>query len=201
MARRGARAPRRPRLDPSGALALPPAPGDVNKITIGEESNIQDGAVIHAAKHNAAGAARATRVGARVTVGHGATIHAATLADGCFVGMGATVLDGATVEGGAVVAAGAVVAPGATVPAGEVWGGAPARRLRATAPGEAAFIAASATNNAALAAAHAAECGKSAAALAADAAARADARGRSPDYDSHLGLERDPVTREVVRGG
>lgn len=139
-----------------------------------------------------------TVIGARVTVGHGATVHAATVEDGAFVGMGAVVLDGAVVESGAIVAAGAVVPPGVRIPSGEVWGGAPARRLRATAPGEGDFITASASNYAALAAAHAAENGKDAAELAVDAARRRDARERSLDYDSQTGVERDPVTREIT---
>ena len=172
--------------------------GDVNKITIGPESNIQDAAVLHAARHNAAGVALLTVIGARVTVGHGATVHAATVNDGAFIGMGAVILDGAVVESGAIVAAGAVVPPGTRIPSGEVWGGAPARRLRATAPGEGDFIIASASNYASLAAAHAAENGKDADELASDAARRQDARERSIDYDSSLGLERDPVTREIT---
>ena len=147
---------------------------------------------------NAAGAALPTRIGDRVTVGHGATVHAATLESGCFVGMGAVVLDGAVVRSGAVVAAGAVVAPGAVVPSGEVWGGAPARKIRAAAPGEAAFVESSARNYAALAAVHALENAKGPEALAADAARREDGRERSADYDSHLGIARDPVTREII---
>ena len=180
----------------------PPLPGDVNKIAIGPESNIQDAAVLHAARHNAAGVALPTVIGARVTVGHGATVHAATVNDGAFIGMGAVILDGAVVESGAIVAAGAVVPPGTRVPSGEVWGGAPARKLRATAPGEGDFIIASASNYASLAAAHAAENGKDADELAVDAARRQDARERSIDYDSSLGVERHapviPVTREIT---
>lgn len=112
--------------------------------------------------------------------------------------MGAVVLDGAVVESGAVVAAGAVVAPGAVVPAGEVWGGVPARKIRATAPGEAAFVENSAKNYAALAAVHLLENAKSPEAIAADAARREDARERSHDYDSHLGILRDEATRAVL---
>ena len=172
--------------------------GDVNSIKIGSDSNIQDAAVVHVAKSNPAGVALPTIIGDRVTVGHGATVHAATLESGCFVGMGAVVLDGAVVETGAVVAAGAVVAPGARVPSGEVWGGAPAKKIRAAAPGEAAFVESSAKNYAALAAVHALENAKSPETLAADAARREDSRERSADYDSHLGIARDPVTREIL---
>ena len=173
--------------------------GDVNSISIGADTNIQDNAVVHVAGTiNPAGASLPTTIGDRVTVGHAATIHAATLESGCFVGMGAVVLDGAVVRSGAVVAAGAVVAPGSVVPSGEVWGGAPAKKIRAAAPGEAAFVENSARNYSALAAVHALECAKSPGALAADAARREDGRERSADYDSHLGIARDPVTREIL---
>jgi carbonic anhydrase/acetyltransferase-like protein (isoleucine patch superfamily) len=74
--------------------------GDTNFIRIGARSNIQDGTIIHV---NAG--REATVIGADVTVGHAAIIHACTLEDGAFVGMGATVLDGAVVESGAVLAA------------------------------------------------------------------------------------------------
>ena len=75
--------------------------------------------MIHVAKHNAAGVSLPTIVGDRVTVGHNATLHACTLEDEAFVGMGATVMDGVTVKKGAMVAAGAVVTPGTTVPSGK----------------------------------------------------------------------------------
>jgi len=65
------------------------------------------------------------------------------------------------VESGAIVAAGAVVLPGRTVPSGEVWAGAPAKRLRALEPEEAGFLAQAAADYAALAAVHAAENSKS----------------------------------------
>jgi carbonic anhydrase/acetyltransferase-like protein (isoleucine patch superfamily) len=61
-----------------------------------------------------------TVIGAGVTVGSKAIIHACTLQDGCYVGAGATVLDGATVEAGAVLAAGALAAPRSVIPAGQV---------------------------------------------------------------------------------
>jgi carbonic anhydrase/acetyltransferase-like protein (isoleucine patch superfamily) len=72
----------------------------------------------------------ATIVGARVTVGHMALIHACTLADDSFVGMGAAVIDGAYVEGGAMVAAGALVTPNKRVKRGELWAGRPAKMMR-----------------------------------------------------------------------
>jgi len=99
--------------------------GDVNFITVGARSNLQDGTVVHVASDGPA-----TIIGDDVTVGHGAVIHACTLESGCFVGIRATVMDGAVVESGALVAAGALVTPGKRVKAGELWAGAPARKLR-----------------------------------------------------------------------
>jgi len=107
------------------------ARGDVNYIRIGENSNIQDGTIIHVASDRAGRlGALATLIGCNVTVGHGAILHACKLEDGCFVGMGATVMDGAVVEANAMVAAGALVTPGKRVKAGELWDGVPARMMR-----------------------------------------------------------------------
>ncbi|KFM26034.1 Uncharacterized protein F751_3672 [Auxenochlorella protothecoides] len=126
--------------------------GDVNSISVGEKTNIQDNVLVHVAKHNAAHQELPTRIGSSVTVGHGAVIHAATLGDRVVIGMGAVVMDGAVVEPESIVAAGALVTPGTVVPSGQVWAGSPARFLRDLAPGEAEFIAAAAEDYARLAA-------------------------------------------------
>ncbi len=99
--------------------------GDGNYITIGKGTNIQDNAVVHIDSQTLPAI-----IGEYVTVGHSAIIHACTLHDYAFVGMGAIVLDGAVVESGAVVAAGAVVTPGKTVPSGQLWAGSPARLMK-----------------------------------------------------------------------
>jgi carbonic anhydrase/acetyltransferase-like protein (isoleucine patch superfamily) len=78
--------------------AVCPASGDVNSITIGAGSNLQDGCVVHVAKDNVGKVVLPTVVGERVTVGHGSTLHACTLQDESFVGMGATIMDGAVVR-------------------------------------------------------------------------------------------------------
>jgi len=96
--------------------------GDIHEIRIGENTNIQDGTVIHVARHKFG-----TYIGDNVTIGHMALIHACTLEDNCMVGMHATVMDGAVVEEGALVAAKALVPPGKRVPAGQFWAGSPAR--------------------------------------------------------------------------
>jgi carbonic anhydrase/acetyltransferase-like protein (isoleucine patch superfamily) len=99
--------------------------GDDEPIRIGARSNIQDGTVVHVSSRISG-----TYIGADVTIGHLALIHACTLQDGSFVGMGAIVLDEAVVETGAMVAAGAMVTPGKVVKSGELWAGRPARKLR-----------------------------------------------------------------------
>ena len=107
--------------------------GDEHMVRIGARANIQDGTVIHV--HSLK---QGTHIGADVTVGHMALLHACTLEDGAFVGMGAVVLDEAVVEGRGMLAAGAMLTPGKRVPAGELWAGRPARFARKLAPEETA---------------------------------------------------------------
>ena len=99
--------------------------GDGPGIRIGENSNLQDGTVVHVAARGLM-----TTVGKNVIVGHMALLHACEVQDGAFIGMHSSVLDGAVVESQAMVAAGALVAPGKVVRRGELWAGNPARKLR-----------------------------------------------------------------------
>ncbi len=108
---------------------------DGNRVTIGENTNLQDGTIVHVTRK-----AFGTIIGADITVGHMALIHGCTLHDGCFIGMQATVMDGAVVESGAMVAAGAMVTPGKVVPSGELWGGSPASFMRKLSDGELDYI-------------------------------------------------------------
>lgn len=128
--------------------------GDVHEIRIGQRTNIQDGTVVHVT-----GGKLGTYIGSDITIGHNATIHACTLEDGCFIGMGAVILDGVVVETGAMVAAGAVVTPGKRVKRGELWGGNPAKLLRPLAADEMAFFPKSAANYARLAESYRGEAG------------------------------------------
>ena len=100
--------------------------GDVSPIRIGEETSIQDNAVVHVT-----GGKWSTEIGHRVTVGHGAIIHGCQIGDLCIIGMGATVLDGARVEDQCIIGAGALVTPGTIIPSGHLAVGAPARVRRA----------------------------------------------------------------------
>ena len=109
--------------------------GDVNKIRIGRNTNIQDGTIIHCnhdrdGDYRETGGGEPTVIGDNVVVGHMALLHACTVGDGAFIGMRALVLDRALVEPGAMVAAGATVTPGKVVTGGELWAGMPARRVR-----------------------------------------------------------------------
>ena len=111
--------------------------GDVNCIRIGARSNIQDGAILHvthAGPHTGDGFPCV--IGADVTIGHAAVIHACTIEDACLIGMHATVLDGAVVRKHAFVGAGALIPPGKIVGEGELWVGNPARRVRVLGPAQ-----------------------------------------------------------------
>jgi carbonic anhydrase/acetyltransferase-like protein (isoleucine patch superfamily) len=99
--------------------------GDVNRITVGDESNIQDNAVLHGELDTFD-----VRVGKRVTVGHNAVLHGCVVEDECLIGIGAVVLNGATVGRGSVVAAGALVPEGMQIPPGSLVMGAPAKVRR-----------------------------------------------------------------------
>ncbi|CAN5960395.1 unnamed protein product, partial [Sphagnum jensenii] len=165
--------------------------GDVNYIRVGAETNIQDNTLVHVAKNNAVGNVMPTIIGDKVTVGHNSVLHACTLEDEAFVGMGATILDGAVVEKGAMVAAGALITQNTRVPSGQVWAGNPAKFLRHLTEEEHSFIALSATNYAALADIHAKENLKTFEEIEADKLIRKKWALQSDDYDSQLGIRRE----------
>ena len=100
--------------------------GDVERIRIGKNSNIQDNVVIHVTHFK-----NPTQVGENVTVGHGAILHGCTVRDGALIGMNAVVLDRAVIGEGALVAAGAVVTPHTHIPPGMLAAGIPAKVIRA----------------------------------------------------------------------
>ena len=99
--------------------------GDTNHIHVGAGTNIQDGTIVHVNRSTFP-----CLIGAHVTIGHACIIHACTLEDRAFVGMGATVLDGATIAAGGMLAAGGLLTPGKRIGPGELWAGAPARLKR-----------------------------------------------------------------------
>ena len=99
--------------------------GDVNSITIGNNTNIQDGAVIHCTYQQAK-----TVIGSNVSIAHNAIVHGCTVEDNVLVGMGAIIMDGAVIGTNSVIAAGAVILPGTKVDAGSVYAGVPAKRIK-----------------------------------------------------------------------
>lgn len=106
--------------------------GDVNYIRIGARTNVQDGSIIHVSHDGpyTRPGGYPTIIGADVTIGHGAIVHACVIEDACLIGMHATVLDGATVKKHGFVGAGAVIPPGKTVGERELWLGNPAKLVR-----------------------------------------------------------------------
>ena len=101
------------------------ARGDVNRIEIGADSNIQDGSVLHGELD-----LYPVLIGERVTVGHMVCLHGCVVEDDCLIGIGAIVLNGARIGRGSVVAAGALVAEGMDVPPGSMVMGVPAKVRR-----------------------------------------------------------------------
>jgi carbonic anhydrase/acetyltransferase-like protein (isoleucine patch superfamily) len=100
--------------------------GDVNFIRIGNDTNIQDNAVIHCTYQKAG-----TTIGSQVSVGHSAIIHGCTLNDHVLVGMGAIIMDQAVVEEFCIIAAGAVVLENTRCLSGYLYAGIPAKCIKA----------------------------------------------------------------------
>jgi len=100
--------------------------GDVERISIGERTNIQDQATLHVSAGRFP-----TLLGNEITVGHRAVVHGCRVADGALIGIGSIILDGAEIGENALVAAGAVVTPGSKIAAGMLAVGMPARAVRA----------------------------------------------------------------------
>ncbi|MBI4865810.1 MAG: gamma carbonic anhydrase family protein [Candidatus Wallbacteria bacterium] len=108
---------------------------DVHRIRIGKRTNIQDNTVIHATFEK-----YPTVIGADVTVGHSAILHACTVEDLCLIGMGSVVMDDVVVGTGSLVAAGTVVSPGTKIPPGSLVVGVPGKVRRPLTPEESAHL-------------------------------------------------------------
>ncbi len=107
------------------------ARGDVNSITIGAGTNVQDGAVLHVTCDSQfVPGGKPLLIGENVTIGHSAVLHACTIEEFCLIGMNATVLDGAIIHSRCMVAAGSVVSPGKVLESGFLYVGAPAKQAR-----------------------------------------------------------------------
>lgn len=107
--------------------------GDVNTITIGDRTNIQDGAVIHTLYDGSPHPSQ-THIGNDVSVGHNAIIHGGIIGDNCLIGMGAIILDNAEVPAGCIIAAGALVLSNAKLEPDSLYAGIPARKIRTVTP-------------------------------------------------------------------
>ena len=99
--------------------------GDVNFIKMGNQVNVQDGAVIHCTylKHP-------TNIGNNVSIGHNALVHGCTIHDNVLIGMGSIVMDACVVHSNSIIAAGAVVLEGTIVEEGSIYAGVPAKKVK-----------------------------------------------------------------------
>lgn len=103
--------------------------GDVHYIKIGNNTNIQDNATIHATYQKSP-----TNIGSNVTIAHGAIIHGCTLHDNVMIGMNAVILDNAVIQSNSIIAAGSVVTKGTIVESGSVYAGIPAKKVKDISP-------------------------------------------------------------------
>ena len=99
--------------------------GDVNSIRLGDETNVQDGAVLHCTFERAT-----LTIGSRVSIGHRAIVHGCTVADDVLIGMGAIVMDHAVVGAGCLIAAGTVVLENTVCEPGYLYAGVPAKKIK-----------------------------------------------------------------------
>jgi carbonic anhydrase/acetyltransferase-like protein (isoleucine patch superfamily) len=109
--------------------------GDDGSLEVQEDSNIQDGAVLHNT-----GGLSVTVVGPRVTVGHRAILHGCRIESDCIIGMGAIVMDNAVVGRGCIVGAGTLITMGTVIPPDTLVLGSPGRPVRATTPEDLEWI-------------------------------------------------------------
>jgi len=99
--------------------------GDVNSIKIGNNTNIQDGVIIHATYQKAA-----TLIGNNVSVGHNAIVHGCKLMDNVLVGMGSIVMDNVIINSYCIIAAGSVVLENTICESGYIYAGTPAKKIK-----------------------------------------------------------------------
>jgi carbonic anhydrase/acetyltransferase-like protein (isoleucine patch superfamily) len=125
--------------------------GDVNPVSIGARTNVQDGCVLHVGSARLAGGDGVPLVvGEECSIGHAVILHACTLGRRCLVGMGAILMDRVVVGDESIIGAGALVTGGTVVPPRTLWVGRPARQRRVLTDAEVAFLAESAAHYVAL---------------------------------------------------
>jgi carbonic anhydrase/acetyltransferase-like protein (isoleucine patch superfamily) len=99
--------------------------GDVNSIRIGNNVNIQDGAVVHCTYEKTI-----TTIGDNVSIAHNAIIHGATIQNNVLIGMGAIIMDNAVIGENSIIAAGSIVLENTIVESGSIYGGSPAKKIK-----------------------------------------------------------------------
>ena len=109
--------------------------GDVEKITIGSNTNIQDLTMIHCTTKG-----YGTQIGSNVTIGHNCVIHDCKVENNSLIGMSSTILDGAIVKKNSMLAAGSLLTQKKVIKTGELWAGKPAKFLRMLTSNEKRFI-------------------------------------------------------------
>ncbi len=115
--------------------------GDVNSITIDDNTNIQDGAIIHCTYQKTK-----TVIGKNVSIAHNAIVHGCTIEDNVLIGMGAIIMDYAIIKTGSIIAAGAVILQHTIVEAGSIYAGAPAKKVKEVSIEQAEVFLRTATN-------------------------------------------------------
>ncbi len=110
--------------------------GDVNSIRMGNQVNVQDGAVIHCTYSNPAAGQPGTKtvLGNNVSIGHNALVHGCTVEDNVLIGMGSIVMDNCYIESNCIIAAGAVLLEGTRVESWSVYAGVPAKKVKTLSP-------------------------------------------------------------------
>lgn len=103
--------------------------GDVNSIRMGNNVNVQDGAVIHCTYEKTK-----TILGNNVSIGHNALVHGCSVEDNVLIGMGAIVMDNCYIESNCIIAAGAVLLEGTRVPSWTIYAGVPAKKVKTLSP-------------------------------------------------------------------
>lgn len=101
--------------------------GDVSPIIMGNQVNIQDGAIIHATYQR-----NQTTIGNNVSIAHNAIVHGCTIEDNVLIGMGAIIMDNCIIKSGAIIGAGAIITQNKIIESGEIWAGNPAKFIKKT---------------------------------------------------------------------